>query len=98
MKEFILFMHSDARRPGKPEEWDAYFTRLRASGRFQGGSEIGSGESVRKDEPAGPIHDRIGGFIRVLANDLEDAKEFVLGNPVYEAGGTVEVRELPRTD
>lgn len=30
------------------------------------------------------------------ARDLEHAREYLDGNPVYEAGGTVEIRELPR--
>jgi hypothetical protein len=34
----------------------------------------------------------------VNANDLEQAKSLLVGNPVFEAGGTVEIRELPRTD
>jgi hypothetical protein len=32
----------------------------------------------------------------VTANSLEEAKRLVIGNPVFECGGTVEVRELPR--
>jgi len=39
----------------------------------------------------------IGGFIRVMARDLAHARSLLPGNPVYEAGGTVEIRELPRT-
>ena len=31
-----------------------------------------------------------------LAESLEAAKALVTGNPVYEAGGTVEVRHLPK--
>ncbi len=39
--------------------------------------------------------DTLTGFIRVQANTLDEAKCFVPGNPVYECGGTVEVRALP---
>lgn len=98
MKEFILFMHNDAERSALPDEWSKYFARLRESGRFQGGSAIGDGECHRKGGPPGQLHSSLGGYIRVLASDLEEAKTFVTGNPVFEAGGTVEVRELPRTD
>jgi len=38
------------------------------------------------------------GFIRVAADSLEDAQGLSAGNPVSEAGGTVEIRELPRSD
>jgi len=34
----------------------------------------------------------------VTADSLEAAKSLLLGNPVFEAGGTIEIRELPRTD
>jgi hypothetical protein len=98
MNEFILFMHDDADRAGTPEEWSAYFKHLRETGRFQGGSAIGDGESLRKTGKPAPVHIRLQGYIRVLARDLEEAKTLVAGNPVFEAGGTVEVRELPRTD
>jgi hypothetical protein len=38
------------------------------------------------------------GFIRVRAEDLTAAKKFLIGNPIYEAGGTVEIRELLRDE
>lgn len=97
LKEYILFMHSDGERPEKDEEWTAYLSRLRESGRFQGGSAIGDGECMRKNGTPGQLHSSLGGYIRVLARDIEEAKTFVTGNPVFEAGGTVEVRELPKT-
>ncbi len=40
----------------------------------------------------------ISGFIRIEADDLEHATRLLAGIPVYEAGGTVEIRELPRDD
>ena len=40
----------------------------------------------------------LAGFIRVGAPSLEQAKTLLNGNPVFESGGTVEIRELPRTD
>lgn len=96
--EFMLLMHSDAERAGTPDEWTRYFAALREAGRFQGGSAIGEGECLRKAGSPGPLHSSFGGYIRVTARDLEDAKSLVSGNPVFEAGGTVEVRQLPRTD
>lgn len=40
----------------------------------------------------------LAGYIRVHAPDLESARSLVVGNPVYEAGGTVEIRELPKDE
>jgi len=97
LKEYILFMHSDRKGSEEPEKWTEYFSRLRDSGRFKGGSAIGDGECLRKDATPGQLHSSLGGYIRVLALDLDDARTFVTGNPVFEAGGTVEIRELPKT-
>ena len=97
LRDFILLMHSDAKRSGTSDEWTIYFARLRESGCFRGGSSVGGGECLRKTGPPAPLHGSLGGYIRITARDLDDAKTFVPGNPVYENGGTVEVRELPET-
>jgi hypothetical protein len=41
-----------------------------------------------------PSEPSIEGFIRIEAKDAEEAQKVLEGNPNYEAGGTVEVREL----
>lgn len=87
-------MHDDA-APG-PQDWEPYFERLRASGAFEGGSAIGEGACFRKDGKTPPISAHLAGFIRITAQDMSDARTFLEGNPVYEAGGTVEIREFPR--
>jgi hypothetical protein len=38
------------------------------------------------------------GYIRVTADSIDQARSLLTGNPHFEAGGTVEIRELPRTD
>ena len=99
MNDYILFMHSDANDTAAAddaEKWAEYVTILRKSGQFDGGSSIGPGECVRKNELNRPASTDLTGFVRVRAASFEDAKRFLVGNPVYEAGGTVEVRELPR--
>lgn len=101
MNEYILFMHADApdtQAANDPERWAQYLARLRSTGQFDGGSAIGAGERVRKHQPGQAATGGPSGFIRVRAASLQAAKEqFLAGNPVYEAGGTVDVRELPRT-
>ena len=37
------------------------------------------------------------GYIRIRAESLEAARHYLSGNPTFEAGGTVEIRELPRS-
>ena len=95
MAEYILFMHDDA--DNDPRAWDTYLRTLRQSGAFEGDSAIGDGICLRKSGPAPAITDHLAGYIRVIADSIDHAKSFLAGNPVFEAGGTVEIRELPRT-
>jgi hypothetical protein len=100
MNDYILLMYNDVpegqRRPS--HEWPTYFATLREAAAFQGGSSIGGGVCVRKGGVAPEITGHIGGYIRIRAVDLEAAQALVAGNPVYEAGGTVEIRELPKDE
>lgn len=100
MRDYIFFMHSDVPERegtgGNPAAWEQYFATLRSAGRFQGGSSIGDGECVSKGRPPKQTTSHLSGYIRVQARDLKDAKALLEGNPVFEAGGTVEIRELPR--
>ena len=98
MKEYILLMHDDVLDAGVANDdslWAAYFATLRASGQFDGGSVIGSGAAFRKGDAAHAAITALSGYIRIRAESMEQAQKFLLGNPTYEAGGTVEVRELP---
>ncbi|RAI59257.1 YciI family protein [Roseicella frigidaeris] len=99
MPDYLFLMHDDAPpgATGGDGDWAAYIGRLQAAGRFQGGSAIGTGLCVRRAGAVPPITARLSGFIRVTAEDLEAARRLLAGNPVFEAGGTVEIRELPRT-
>lgn len=99
MNEYILFMHDNVSEPAVPNDvdrWARYFATLRASGQFDGGSSIGAGFCFRKGQATQPAETKVSGYIRVRAESLEAARCFLEGNPVYEAGGTVELRELPR--
>ena len=97
MPDYLLLMHNDATQSEKDEDWGAYLAGLRESGKFDGGSAIGTGVCVRKSGAVPDVADHLTGFLRVRAGDLQEAVRLVTGNPVYEAGGTVEIRELPRT-
>jgi hypothetical protein len=95
MNDYLLLMHAGA--PGEsPHTWPAYFARLRAADAFQGGSAIGDGVCVSKNGTAEDIARHLTGYIRVRAESLDAARALLAGNPVYETGGTVEIRELPR--
>jgi len=96
MRDFIMLMHDDAPGPLPLDQWARYFTFLRSRDAFEGGSAIGQGGTFRKrGVPAAPAS-HIGGYIRIRAGTPSAARELLSGNPVFEAGGTVEIRELPR--
>jgi hypothetical protein len=95
MPDYILLMHNDAESSETDAAWELYLHSLSASGQFEGGSAIGSGECfVKQGHPVG-VTAHLSGYIRVRAESLEAAKKLLEGNPVFEAGGTVEIRELP---
>jgi len=98
MRDWILLMHGDAPPGHAPaaDAWPVYLARLRASGCFEGGSAIGDGVCVSTAGQVPDVTRHLVGFLRVRAADLDAARALVAGNPVYEAGGTVEIRELPR--
>lgn len=96
MNDYILLMHSDATAQIDDSAWGPYFEGLRSLGAFEGGSSIGAGVVMRKAGPAPAASDHLSGFIRVRAPSLDAARSLVAGNPVFEAGGSVEVRELPK--
>ena len=100
MKDYIIFMHRDApdqAAASDPERWERYIGWLQDSGQFDGGSAIGAGERLMKGQTSVAVADEVNGFIRIRAHNAEAARALLIGNPVYEAGGTVDIRELPRT-
>ncbi len=96
MADYILFMHDDA-ATDDPSAWDAYLQTLKRKGVFEGGSEIGGGVCVRKGATAPDVTEHLSGYIRVAVASIDEAKSLLAGNPHFEAGRTVEIRELART-
>lgn len=97
MNDYIFFMHNDGLEcSDNNAEWEQYLKKLRVCGQFEGGSSIGHGECVAKAKPPKSITPHLSGYLLVQAETLEAAKVLLEGNPVFEAGGTVEIRELLR--
>ena len=97
MEDFIVFMYADATdhaAADNADAWGKYLARLGATGCFDGGSSIGPGLLLRKGHPDRVSTPDLSGYLRFRADSLLAARALLLGNPVYEAGGTVEVREL----
>ena len=97
MTEYILLMHDDEVSEVHDDDWELYLQKLRDGGCFRGGSAIGDGECARKSGAIPEISRHLSGFIRIEAESLTQARSLLAGNPTFEAGGTVEIRELPRT-
>ncbi len=96
MAEYILLMHNDVVADDLGA-WESYLRTLKESGVFEGGSEIGEGICMRKAGAPPPITEHLAGYILVTAATIDNAKSLLAGNPHFEAGGTVEIRGLPRT-
>ena len=95
MSDYIFLMHADA--DADEQGWEPYIRGLQQRGCFQGGSAIGDGICARKGGAPGALSAHIVGFIRVSADNIDQARSLLSGNPSFEAGGTVEIRELPQT-
>jgi hypothetical protein len=96
MPDYIFFMHDDAHNG--ENDWEPYLATLKKCGSFEGGSAIGNGICVRKSGAVPSLTTHLTGYIRVNADNLDHAKTMLAGNPHFESGGTVEIRELPRTE
>ncbi|HWU77578.1 MAG TPA: hypothetical protein VN043_13830 [Rhodanobacter sp.] len=97
MKDYLLLTHRLP--PGAsaaPDAWPSYLARLRGTGHFSGGSAIGEGLCVSRSGVTSDTTSHLTGYIRVSANSIDEACGLLEGHPVIDAGGTVEVRELPR--
>ncbi|WP_052025276.1 YciI family protein [Asticcacaulis sp. AC402] len=94
--DFILLMHAKPAVVTADSDWQAYFERLGAAGVMRGGSMIGDGACFSQTQSPPEPTAHLDGYIRIETVDFETARSFLAGNPVYEAGGVVEIRELPR--
>jgi hypothetical protein len=95
MPDYLFLMHNDA--VAGERTWAPYVQGLLEDGILRGGSAIGDGVCERKNGVPATLTAHLVGFMRVKADSLEHARSLLAGNPVFEAGGTVEIRELPQT-
>ncbi len=94
MRRFLLLMHDDTTITEEVDHWTPYLDGLRLRNRLEGGSSIGGGAGLRKAGAPARSADHLVGYLIVRGADTEDVLDVVDGNPVYEAGGTVEICEL----
>lgn len=95
MPDYVLLMHDDVASPEDVARWPAYLDRLAEAGVLRGGSSIGDGITLRRAGAPAPLSPGLTGFIRIEVPDMDAARSLLEGNPAFEAGATVEIRELP---
>lgn len=110
MKEFVLLfrrpdneqINSDPEKMnGLEKRWQDWVGGIAAQGKFaNGGMRLSMEGKVLKaggvitDGPFVEIKEKLGGFIVVKADTLEDATTLAHGCPALEIGGSVEIRPL----
>jgi len=73
-------------------DWESYINKLQASGFFRGGSMLGNGQCLNKNNSRPPC--LVTGFMRFEAENIEQVKALVAGNPTYENDQDVEILEV----
>jgi hypothetical protein len=110
MKEFLfLFRGGEAREAGQSPEamqqhmqkWMAWMQKLAQEGTLFGGQpltkegKVISGNAKKiTDGPFAEGKEVVGGYLLVKANDMNGAVDLSKDCPIYEYGGSVEVREI----
>lgn len=109
MPQFILLIREDLTRYPRPEEelnaiikaHSDWARQLAAKGIFKDGNGIGSDgrliEMINGDlivEPIRDVHQGIGGYYIIEAEDLSAAVDIAKQCPTYKDGDLVEVRPL----
>ena len=87
------------------EKWHAWAGALAKQGRSSGGHPLHNGgktirgqDRVVTDGPYAESKDLVTGSLILEAASLDEATELALGCPVYELGGSLEVRPVAATD
>jgi hypothetical protein len=110
MSEFtLLFRGRDATMSPEQmqkttEKWMAWFKELGAKGHIKdlghplehAGKVVTGKAKIVNDGPFAEAKDVVGGFTIILASDLEHAAELAKGCPIFEVGGSVEVRPIQK--
>ena len=108
MNEY-LFLYRGSKRPSSPQEmqevmqlWMAWMQDLATRGHMKergqplegAGKVVNGKERAVTDGPYAEAKDLVGGYTIILAKDLDEAAELSKGCPVFDRGGSVEVRPV----
>jgi hypothetical protein len=101
MHDYILLMHDDAGETAGADTdtaWGQYLEALETTGRLVSCSAVGEGRRFRLTAPTEAMTSHITHYIHLQAESIDEARMFLEWNPVFVAGGTVEIRELLSRD
>ena len=91
MAEFMMIMKG----AGENGDWYTYIEGLIETGMFRGGSALSNGLCANKQGINRSC--AVTGFMRFEADNINQVRGLLAGNPVYESGGEVELLELIET-
>lgn len=109
MKEFMMIFRSEkVERPQpSPEEmqamynqWQEWIGGIAAQGKFVSTNALGTegklvdSKGLVSDGPYAEVKEIVGGYLICKTDTLEDAVKLADGCPMFEMGGTVEVRDV----
>ncbi|MDO6432648.1 YciI family protein [Flavitalea sp. BT771] len=112
MEEFALvFRHLAGDNLPTPEQlkvnlplWDDWAAGIAAQGKFVTTRRLAFGGKVLKasgvvtDGPFVEVKEQLGGFMIVRAENIDEAITLAHGCPIFDIGGTVEVRPFAATN
>jgi hypothetical protein len=108
MSEY-LFLYRGGSRPTSPQDaqavmqlWMTWLQDLAKRGHIKdqgqplepGGKIVAGREKTVTDGPFVEAKDLVGGYTLVNANSLDEAAELTKGCPIFDRGGSVEVRPI----
>jgi hypothetical protein len=108
MSEYV-FLYRGGGRPGSPQEaqavmqlWMNWMQDLAKRGHMKDrgqpleatGKVVSGKEKAITDGPFAEAKDLVGGYTLITASDLNEAAELSKGCPIFERGGSVEVRPV----
>ena len=80
--------------------WRAWMKGLKKSRQLtlghplQDGGKVLSGPKGKNVAPFGDTPDSIGGYMLIIAKDLSEATKIAKACPIFDSGGTVELRSI----
>ena len=103
----FMFVFRGGETPTSPEamqaqmqKWMTWIQRLRDQGKYiagdplQAGGKVLTSRKTRTDGPFAEGKEIVGGYFLIRAETLDEAAEMAKDCPIFDSGGSVEVRAI----